>query len=203
MIDVQQRALGALEEDPLAGVHGVQQVGGGVGHEGPQPLGITLVLGIDFRGVQRGAVGRSRGAAEHLVLRPHDLVDPPAEAGAIQVAQADGMDAADLVAIAGADAAQRGAERLAAGALDPTGGLPRKCQGKIRWARSLRIRLRPTWTPRAIRPSISSSRLAGLRTTPAATTHWTWGRKMPLGMSESLKVCPPVTTVWPALAPPW
>ena len=29
------------------------------------------------------------------------------------------------------------------------------------------MRFRPTWTPRATRPSISSSRLAGLSTTPA------------------------------------
>ena len=44
VIDVQQRALGALEEDPLAGLDRVEQVGGGVGHVGPQPLGIALVL---------------------------------------------------------------------------------------------------------------------------------------------------------------
>ena len=34
VIDVQQRALGALEEDPLAGLHRVEQIGGGVGHVG-------------------------------------------------------------------------------------------------------------------------------------------------------------------------
>ena len=35
-----------------------------------------------------------------------------------------------------------------------------------------------------------------------AITHCTCGRKMPLGTSDSLKVCPPGTTVCPALAPP-
>ena len=75
-----------------------------------------------------------------------------------------------------------------------------KCQGKITWARVLTIRFLATSTPRLTRLSISCSRLAGLMTTPAAMTHCTSGRKMPLGTSESLNVCPSMTTVgrrWP------
>ena len=34
------------------------------------------------------------------------------------------------------------------------------------------------------------------------TTQSIPGRRMPVGRSESLYVTPPVTTVWPALAPP-
>ena len=30
----------------------------------------------------------------------------------------------------------------------------------------------------------------------------TLGRSTPVGSSDNLKVCPPLTTVWPALAPP-
>jgi hypothetical protein len=45
--------------------------------------------------------------------------------------------------------------------------------------------------------------LAGLITTPPVTTHCTPGLRMPLGMSDSLYVCPLVTTVCPALLPPW
>ena len=69
--------------------------------------------------------------------------------------------------------------------------------------RSLIIRLLPTRTPRRVRSSISASSVGGFTTTPPVITHCTSGRRMPLGMSESLYVWPPVTTVWPALAPPW
>ena len=70
-------------------------------------------------------------------------------------------------------------------------------------ARSLIIRFLADRDAALSSPSISANRLAGFKTTPVAMTHCTSGRKMPLGTSESLKVCPSRTTVCPALAPPW
>ena len=87
-----------------------------------------------------------------------------------------GVRAADLVAVAGADAALRGADVLAVGACSCRALVSSAmCQGKITWARSLSIRFSPTLTPRAARPSISSRMLAGLSTTPPVTTHCTPG----------------------------
>ena len=76
-----------------------------------------------------------------------------------------------------------------------------KCHGKMTCARSLMMRLSPTFTPSFSSVSISSSRAAGFSTTPVAITHCTSGRKMPLGISESLYDFPLRTTVCPAFCP--
>ena len=57
--------------------------------------------------------------------------------GPIQVAQAHGVRAADLVAVTGADAAAGGADVLAVGRALVERRSSAKCQGKITWARSL------------------------------------------------------------------
>ena len=60
-----------------------------------------------------------------------------AEVGAVQVAQADGVRAADFVAVAGADAAPVVPMFSPLGVLLSSARSSAKCQGKITWARSL------------------------------------------------------------------
>jgi hypothetical protein len=74
-----------------------------------------VVLVKDLLGVEPLAHGTK--AMEDLVLHVDDRLDARAEIGPVHVAQPDGQRPADLVAVARADAAQRGADRLAAGAL--------------------------------------------------------------------------------------
>jgi hypothetical protein len=74
------------------------------------------VAGVDVRGIERlGAAVGSPPGRQHPVLDGDDVVHLGAEVVAIQVAEADRQRAADLVAVAGADAPAGGADRLAAG----------------------------------------------------------------------------------------
>ena len=70
------------------------------------------------------------------------------------------------------------------------------------WARSLITRL-SVLTPWACSSSSSARNDFGLTTMPWPMTQVVLGERMPLGISRNLKVCPSVTTVWPALSPPW
>jgi hypothetical protein len=76
-----------------------------------------VVLSINLPGVDPHSVGGGSHPREDLLLGPGDPLDSLAEVRAIHVAQADGKRASHLVAVAGPDAPQRGADRLAAGAL--------------------------------------------------------------------------------------
>src|SRR5215831_5520776 len=71
-----------------------------------------------------------------------------------------------------------------------------------RWARSLMIRLRGS-TPRSRSCSISRTSTRGSATTPLPMMQATCGWRMPLGMSWNLNSPCSVTTVCPALLPPW
>ena len=117
MIDIQQAALGTLEEHFLAGFHRVEQIGRGVGHVWFQPPGISVVLLKDIIGVEAHVVLSRAQPGQDLPFGPANPLDPPAEVLAIHVAEADGERTADLIAVAGPDASQRGADRLAAGTL--------------------------------------------------------------------------------------
>ena len=111
VVDVQQRALRALEQHAAVGLDRVEQEGRRVGHVWRQPLGVGVILVEYLLGVEPD-VGRKGG--EHFVLRAYDPLDPPTEVGPIHVAGAHGQRAADLVAVARTDAAQRGADRFVA-----------------------------------------------------------------------------------------
>jgi len=69
---------------------------------------------VDLLGVQEEAVFRAAQSRENPPLGGHDLLDAAGKTLAIHVAQADCIGTADLIAIAGADAAHRGADGLAA-----------------------------------------------------------------------------------------
>ncbi len=111
MVDVEQRALRALEQDALAGAaRDIEQVPGHV-HEGQ-----------DFRrdlrelGEQRllGELRLAEAAAQRVVVH-EDAIDLGAERRRVaQVLHADGA-AADLVLVGGADAAAGRADLAGAG----------------------------------------------------------------------------------------
>ena len=95
MVDVQERALGPLEQEPLAVGDGAMEPGGRVADVRPQALGQAEVLVGDLARVERREVGQHRG--EQAVL----VVDDPAEVlaellGVEQVADADAVHAPDL-----------------------------------------------------------------------------------------------------------
>ena len=62
---------------------------------------------------------------------------------------------------------------------------------------------RETSMPRSRRPAISSSSTPGSTTTPLPITGTHSGRSTPLGIRWSAYDSSPMTTVWPALLPPW
>ena len=115
VVDVEQCALGAFEQEPLAAFGGGEQQLGRVANVRPQSLGVAGVF-VDDRGrIERLEFAGRVEDFEHAILGGDDVLDLRAERRAIEVAQADGVRAADLVAIAGADAAAGGADVLAVG----------------------------------------------------------------------------------------
>ena len=64
-------------------------------------------------------------------------------------------------------------------------------------------RTRETSIPREPSMSSSSMSVTGLTTTPLPMTEVMCGYRTPDGVSRSLKTSSPLTTVWPALSPPW
>ena len=78
------------------------------------------------------------------------------------------------------------------------------CQGRISEALSASTRLcGETSTPCARMPSISVRRCQGSTTTPLPMTDSLPPRTRPEGSSASLNTLPSMTSVWPALWPPW
>ncbi len=111
MIDVEQAALGRLEQDALAGLQRLVQQARRVGDVRPHLLGVAEVLVAQRVGVERAGVRRQ--AAQQAVLARHDGAQPLAQVlGIQQFADADAGDAADLVLVARADAAAGGADGL-------------------------------------------------------------------------------------------
>jgi hypothetical protein len=72
----------------------------------------------------------------------------------------------------------------------------------ITWAAVL-TRTRLVSIPRAVSMSSSLMSVAGLTTTPLPITDVMWGYSTPDGTRWSLNTSSPLTTVWPALSPPW
>ncbi len=72
----------------------------------------------------------------------------------------------------------------------------------IRCALAL-TRSRSQLTPRASRASISSKSTFGSMTTPLPITGVTSGDSTPEGSTCKAYFSSPMTTVWPALFPPW
>jgi len=62
--------------------------------------------------------------------------------------------------------------------------------------------LSPIFSPRSRIEAISPSSTAGSRTTPPVMMLATFSRRMPLGSWCRANFWSPMTTVWPALAPP-
>ena len=131
-----------------------------------------------------------------------DLFDLLAEIRPVQIAQANGVRTAVLVAIARADASIGRADALAAHGLAFIALSSAMCHGKTTCRRSLIRKLSVNRTPRAASESISCKAMGGLSTTPGPITFITPGLSTPLGIWCSLYTCPSTTTVWPALAPP-
>jgi hypothetical protein len=72
----------------------------------------------------------------------------------------------------------------------------------MRWAFALMTSFDVSM-PRAFSPAISSRSTAGSMTTPLPMTGTTEGVRMPLGSRWRANFWSPITTVWPALLPPW
>src|SRR4051812_29203711 len=86
-----------------------------IGHIWLQPLRVAGVLLENCIGVERLLLASQ--ADEQFVFCRYDVLHPGVKIGAIHVAEPDGVRAANLVAIAGPDAAERRADVFAAGRL--------------------------------------------------------------------------------------
>ena len=114
VVDVEQRTLGTFEQQPLAASDGVEQQVGRVAHVRSQPLGIGRVFAEDVGRIERLEIrpaGYSTSSTRFLAATMCSTC--ARKRRAIQVAQPDRVRAADLVAIARADAAPRGADVFA------------------------------------------------------------------------------------------
>src|SRR6185437_3528973 len=112
VVDIEQRALGALEHHLVAGLDGVIQQHGGIGDEGRDLFRGAGVFVVDGLGIERfGAEERLRDG----VLLIAGVVDVRAQqCGVEQVNDAEPA-AVHLVLVGGADAAAGGADLRAAG----------------------------------------------------------------------------------------
>ncbi len=91
VIDVQQCALGAFEQDSFAGFDGVEQIRGGVGDVGLQPSCVAAVFGVDGRRIERAHARFAGEAGQLFVFGFDDVVDALAEGIAVQIAQPHGV----------------------------------------------------------------------------------------------------------------
>ena len=107
MVHVEQRRLGALEEDRVSVRHLALQDERRIGDARPQPLAEAGEIGREAVPVQ---VGRASGAAADELVVPAGLREPLRQVGRPeQVARAHAPPAG-LVFVGGPDAAQRGAD---------------------------------------------------------------------------------------------
>ena len=74
MVDIEQRALGPLEEDTPTGGEGLVEVRGGVGHKRCQPRRVLAVLAVDRIGIERFRLGIE--CLQHAILVPDNRLDP-------------------------------------------------------------------------------------------------------------------------------
>ena len=77
------------------------------------------------------------------------------------------------------------------------------CDGRIRGQLGLMRSRSNTGTPRAASMSASFSSAGSDRTTPLPMKHCRCWRRMPDGISDRMVFSPSMTSVWPALCPPW
>src|ERR1700743_326361 len=77
------------------------------------------------------------------------------------------------------------------------------CDGNIKGQAGLTRRRSNTGTPCAISISASLKNASSDKTTPLPMRQRTCACRMPEGMRDSTVFLPPITSVWPALWPPW
>ena len=114
MVDVEQRALRALEQDGLAGAHGLVQQLGRLGHVRLEDARIGQVLLADF--LHRVGVQAVDLLEDGVLLRKHRFQLEAEDLLVQQVLDANAL-AGHFVLVAGADAALRGADLVLAQAL--------------------------------------------------------------------------------------
>ena len=114
MVDVEQRALRALEQDGLAGAHGLVQQLGRLGHIRLEDARIGQVLLADF--LHRVGVQAVDLLEDGVLLRKHRFQLKAEDLLVQQVLDANAL-AGHFVLVAGADAALRGADLVLAQAL--------------------------------------------------------------------------------------
>ena len=83
MVDVEQRALSALEQYEAVGLDGVEQESCGIGYMRRQPLGEGVVAVEYLLGVQLHVIGQG---GEDFVFRADDPLDSRTEVGPVHVA---------------------------------------------------------------------------------------------------------------------
>src|SRR5262249_43787130 len=109
VVHIEQAALGRLEQDAPTVAEGLVQEAGGVGDVRAPLGGVAEVLGAPLVGVEGARVGRA--GAQQAVLALHDLPQAVEQVvGVQQLLDADGVGAAGLVLVTGADAAAGGAD---------------------------------------------------------------------------------------------
>ena len=150
-----------------------------------------------------GELRLAEAAAQRVVVH-EDAVDLGAERRRVaQVLHADGA-AADLVLVGGADAAAGGADLAGAGGFladDVELAVQRQDERGVLGDAQVLAADRDALARRAFRSPEHSAH--GSTTTPLPMTPSLPGRTTPDGSSDSLKVLSPMTSVWPALWPPW
>src|SRR6185437_5739584 len=111
VVHVEHGGLGALQQHHLVLVQRPAQDQPGVGHVGPEPVGVPLVLGRDRLGFDPAPVVDL--GQDLVLLAQHQVELLPQDAGVEQVLDAD-PGPGDLVAVGRADAAAGGADPRAA-----------------------------------------------------------------------------------------
>ena len=111
VVDVEERTLGTLEQHPLALLDGCRAGTRSCRRRAAAAAPRSRRTGVDRGRIQRRGVGLP--VCEQAILEVDDVLQPGAEVGPVEIAEADRQRPPHLVAVAGADAAAGGADRPA------------------------------------------------------------------------------------------
>lgn len=114
MIDIEQGALSAFEEEFPIVFDGIEEVGGGIGYEGLEFFGVVGVLIDDLLGIERVGFFGVIASSEERLFDGCDVSDALGEVVAVEVTESDGVASSDFVSVAGPDASQGGTDILIA-----------------------------------------------------------------------------------------
>ena len=170
-----------------------------IAHQRPHALGVRELLVQRLLEIDRRLL---EVVLQHEVVEVEDLAELGGKFLALEQVLHAHRAPRDLVFVRGADAAAGGADGVGA-ARRFARLVERTCDGRISGQLGETRSRANTSTPVSISVCASRNNASSDSTTPLPMRHCTFLCRIPEGMSDSTVFLPPMTSVWPALWPPW